>query len=67
MKSITFINQRLEQIRDEVLALVENQKLSLTNKNIKMQPLVEEKKVLEHTLIYLKKIKDTKYQGLCNG
>ena len=67
MKSISMINQRLNEIRDEVMALVDNQKMSLTNKNIQMQPLVEEKKVLEHTLVYLEKIKNTNYKGLCHG
>jgi len=67
MKSINMINKRLDDIRDEVMVLVDNQKLSLTNKNIKMQPLVEEKKVLEHTLVYLEKIKNTDYKGLCQG
>jgi flagellar biosynthesis/type III secretory pathway chaperone len=64
---INIINQRLEEIKEEVLKLVDNQKLSLTQKNIQMQPLVEEKKVLEHTLIYLQKIKSTNYKGLCGG
>jgi flagellar biosynthesis/type III secretory pathway chaperone len=64
---INIINQRLEEIKEEVLKLVDNQKLSLTQKNIQMQPLVEEKKVLEHTLIYLQKIKNTNYKGLCGG
>ena len=67
MKSIDFINKRLKEIEAEVLALVDNQKISLSDKNILMQPLVEEKKVLEHTLVYLEKIKNTNYQGLCNG
>jgi len=67
MKMINIINQRLEEIKEEVLKLVDNQKLSLTQKNIQMQPLVEEKKVLEHTLIYLQKIKNTNYKGLCGG
>ena len=49
------------------MSLVDNQKLSLTTKNIQMQPLVEEKKVLEHTLVYLEKIKNTDYKGLCQG
>jgi len=66
MKSIDFINNRLEEIRVEVMKLVENESLSLTQKNQQMQPLVEEKKVLEHTLVYLEKIKNTNYQGLCN-
>lgn len=65
MKSINFINERLEEIRDEVMALVENQSISLTQKNEQMEPLVEEKKVLEHTLVYLEKIKNTDYKGLC--
>ncbi len=67
MKSIIIINKRLDEIRDEVMELVDNQKLSLTKKNIYMQPLVEEKKVLEHTLVYLEKIKNTDYRGLCGG
>jgi len=66
MKMINVINKRLEEIREEVLALVENQSISLTEKNSLMEPLVEEKKVLEHTLVYLEKIKNTNYQGLCN-
>ena len=66
MKMINMINERLEEIREEVLALVENQSISLTEKNSLMEPLVEEKKVLEHTLVYLEKIKNTNYQGLCN-
>ena len=67
MKMINIINERLKELKDEVMSLVENQKLSLTEKNQQMQPLVEEKKVLEHTLIYLKKINNTNYKGLCGG
>ncbi len=67
MKSINMINERLDEIRSEVMVLVDNQKMSLTNKNIQMQPLVEEKKVLEHTLVYLEKIKNTNYKGSCQG
>jgi len=67
MKMIDIINDRVDEIKDEVLALVDNQKISLTDKNALMQPLVEEKKVLEHTLVYLEKIKNTNYKGLCGG
>ncbi len=67
MKSIDMINNRISEITSEVMAHVDNQKISLTNKNILMQPLVEEKKVLEHTLVYLEKIKNTDYKGLCQG
>jgi hypothetical protein len=65
-KSINFIDNRLNDIRNEIMAIIDNQKLSLTQKNILMQPLVEEKKVLEQTLNHLKKIKNTNYKGLCN-
>jgi len=67
MKMIEIINERLKEIRVEVLKLVDNQSISLTQKNALMQPLVEEKKVLEHTLVYLEKIKNTNYKGLCGG
>lgn len=67
MKMISIINDRIKEISSEVMALVDNQKLSLTDKNMLMQPLVEEKKVLEHTLVYLEKIKNTDYKGLCHG
>ena len=67
MKMINIINNRLEELKSEVMALVDDTKLSLTDKNQQMQPLVEEKKVLEHTLVYLEKIKNTNYKGLCGG
>jgi len=67
MKMIEILNNRVEEIRGEVLALVDNQSISLIEKNTAMQPLVEEKKVLEHTLVYLEKIKNTNYKGLCGG
>ena len=67
MKMIKIINERIIEIKKEVLTIVENQSLDLTTKNQAMQPLVEEKKVLEHTLVYLEKIDNTNYKGLCHG
>ena len=67
MKMIKVINDRIEEIRVEVMALVDNQSISLTSKNALMQPLVEEKKVMEHTLVYLEKINNINYKGLCGG
>ena len=67
MKMITILNNRIDEIKHEVVTLVENQKMNLTDKNALMQPLVEEKKVLEHTLVYLEKIKNTNYRGFCGG
>lgn len=67
MKMIKIINERLDEIKKEVMGLVENESLNLTLKNQQMQPLVEEKKVLEHTLVYLERIQNTNYNGLCGG
>ncbi|MCK5293536.1 MAG: hypothetical protein KAJ49_02710 [Arcobacteraceae bacterium] len=67
MKMIEVLNNRIDEIRVEVMKLVDNQSISLTEKNALMQPLVEEKKVMEHTLVYLEKIKNTNYKGLCGG
>ncbi len=67
MKMIKVINIRLDEIKEEVLSIVDNQSISLTDKNALMQPLGEEKKVMEHTLVYLEKIKNTNYKGLCQG
>lgn len=67
MKIIDVLETRIIEIREEVLLTIENQSLSLTAKNTKMQPLIEEKKVLEHALVYLEKIKTTNYKGLCGG
>ena len=67
MKMIKIIQDRILEIRDEVMSIVDNQSISLTEKNQLMQPLVEEKKVMEHTLVYLEKIKNTNYKGLCGG
>ncbi|MEA3315564.1 MAG: hypothetical protein U9Q30_06915 [Campylobacterota bacterium] len=65
MKMIKQIEDRIEEIKDEIMLLVDNQTISLTQKNTLMQPLIEESKVMEYTLVYLNKIKNTNYQGLC--
>lgn len=67
MKIINTLEARLSEIKEEVLMIIDNQSLSLTLKNIKMQPLIEERKVLEHALVYLEKIKNTDYKGFCGG
>ena len=67
MKMIDIIQTRIQEIQAEVLTIVENQTMNLTEKNALMQPLSEEKKVLQHTLVYLEKIKNTNYRGLCSG
>ena len=66
MKMIKQIEDRIKEIKEEIMELIDNQSISLTEKNTRMQPLVEESKVMEHTLVYLNKIKNTNYTGGCN-
>ena len=67
MELIPIIEQRIEVIGREVMSLVENQSISLTEKNQQMKPLIDEKQVLERTLKELQTIKVTDYSGRCTG
>jgi ABC-type antimicrobial peptide transport system ATPase subunit len=58
MKSITFIEQALAELDNDVQNTLLNIKLSLQEKDNIMLPLLQQKKVLQQTLedlIYLKK------------
>lgn len=61
------IQARIEAISTDVMALVADQGLSLTEKNRRMKPLIDEKQVLEKTLTELTVIKQTDYSGKCSG
>ena len=67
MELIPIIEQRIDAIGREVMSLVENQQISLTQKNREMKPLIDEKQVLERTVKELRTIKDTDYSGRCGG
>ena len=67
MQIIEAIQARIDAISSEVMALVDDQRLSLTEKNRRMKPLIEEKKVLERTLNELSLIAQTDYSGKCSG
>jgi hypothetical protein len=67
MKIITKIEERLQEINNEVMHLVEDQQMDLTTKNQKMHPLVDEKKILDQTLNELKAVENRDYRGLCSG
>jgi len=57
MKSITYIEQAIADLDSEVQAVLLNMKLSLTEKDNYMLPLLQQKRVLSQTLedlIYLK-------------
>lgn len=66
MNMIEIIKKRQEEIKTEILKTIENESFSLTQKNLIMQPIVDENKVLIETLDKLQKIKETNYFGLCN-
>lgn len=61
------IETRLKTIEKEVMELVNNRQLSLTEKNRKMKPLIDEKQLLERTLAELHAIRTTDYSGRCSG
>ena len=61
------IETRLKEIEAEVMALVANQQISLTQKNQQMKPLIDEKNVLERTIKELQTIRSTDYSGRCGG
>lgn len=65
MNMIEIIKKRQEEIKTEILKTIENESFSLTQKNLIMQPLVDENKVLIEALDKLQKIKETNYFGLC--
>ena len=67
MELIGILEQRIDTIGREVMALVENQGISLTQKNQKMKPLIDEKQVLERAVAELNAIKSTDYSGRCSG
>lgn len=50
MKSITFIEDALKSLDDEVQALLLNMSISLTEKDDLMLPLLQQKRVLTQTL-----------------
>lgn len=54
MKSITFIEDALKSLDEEVQALLMNMSISLTEKDDLMLPLLQQKRVLDQTLEDLK-------------
>jgi len=66
MKITEMIENRVYEIRSEVMSLIEDQSISLTEKNKKMKPLVDEKRILENTATELKAIALRNYSGRCS-
>jgi hypothetical protein len=66
MRFITTIQDRIKQIDKEAVEIVRDMSTSLTVKNRLMEPLLDEKKILEETLRKLEALKTKNYFGLCN-
>ena len=66
MKFIEIIKQRLDEINKEAFKIVQDQSTSLTAKNRVMEPLLDEKKILENTINELEKLKTKNYFGSCD-
>ncbi len=63
LKQIKEYNKRLE---NEILKIVANQSMPLTEKNSLMEPIADQKKILIYTKEALLKIKNKKYEAKCN-
>ena len=66
MNIIEEISKRQEEIKAEILRVVQDQTYSLTQKNLIMQPLVDENKILNEAVEKLNGLKTKNYFGLCN-
>ena len=66
MNILEQIEKRQEEIKIEILRVVQDQSYSLTQKNLIMQPLVDENKILSETINKLNDLKSKNYFGLCN-
>jgi hypothetical protein len=64
-KIINCIDNYLKDLETQILDIVEIQTISLTEKNQKMEPIVDQKKVLVYAKEALLKIRDKKYEASC--
>jgi hypothetical protein len=62
---INCIDNYTKDLETKIMAIVENQTISLTDKNQLMEPIADQKKVLVYTKEALLKIKSKKYEAKC--
>jgi hypothetical protein len=62
LKQIDEYNDRLQK---DILHIVEDQSIPLTEKNRLMEPIADQKKILIYTKESLLKIKNKKYEAKC--
>jgi len=65
MKTIELLQNRLKELEAEVFEVLKNQTISMTQKNIIMQPIVDEKKAILKCISELNSIKNKSYVGKC--
>ena len=65
MQTVEILRKRLKELEDEVLKVIENQTISMTEKNTIIEPIVDEKKAILKCISELNSIKDKKYTGKC--
>jgi predicted house-cleaning noncanonical NTP pyrophosphatase (MazG superfamily) len=64
-KIINCIDEYTKDLEKRIMEIVEDQTISLTNKNQLMEPIADQKKVLVYAKEALLKIKDKKYEAKC--
>ena len=65
-KIFNCIDSYIKDLESDILKIVENQKIPMTEKNRLMEPIADQKKVLVYTKEALLKIKNRVYEAKCN-
>jgi len=64
-KIINCIDDYTKDLESKIMGIVEDQTISMTDKNMMMEPIADQKKVLVYTKEALLKIKNKKYEARC--
>jgi hypothetical protein len=64
-KIFSCIDSYLKDLESEIMAIVADQKIPLTEKNKLMEPIADQKKVLVNTKSALEDIKNREYEAKC--
>jgi hypothetical protein len=64
-KIFTCIDGYLADLESDIMAIVADQKIPLTEKNKMMEPIADQKKVLVYTKSALETIKNKEYKAEC--
>jgi len=64
-KIFSCIDDYLKELESEIMAIVADQKIPLTEKNKLMEPIADQKKVLVYTKSALENIKNKEYEAKC--